>query len=270
MVSFATDISQDDAKAALAWLVEMGADELVSDEACDRFALQPTDTKRPLPIRQLIVPAAMERDYRQDPVPIPAATNSRLELERCGTLADVVAAFKSFDGCPLKKSATSFCFAEGNFASPILILGDRPRTSEEKEGSVFAGKNAELLANMLKAIGIADPKHVVLMNFLPWRPPGNRPPTAQEAQSCLPFVQRALDILRPSAILALGALPGQWLYGVDAAIPRQRGKWMGSEASPMISTFHPDDLMRSPALKKLAWADLKAFRERLVSAGALS
>jgi uracil-DNA glycosylase len=267
MVSSATDISRQDAKNMLDWLIKMGADETISEQACNRFEAEVPQRNLERAAKK---PAAQTVARVSKPSVAAEKMAPKLDLTVCVTLDDVIAAMASFDGCPLKKSAASFCFAGGNLASRIVILGDRPRTSEEKEGVVFGGRNVELLANMLKAIGIASPADALLMNFLPWRPPGNRPPTPQEAESCLPFVRRALELIRPAGVLSFGSLAGHWLFGADAAIPRQRGTWMGDDTVALISTFHPDDLIRSPALKKLAWADLKSFREKLVTAGALA
>ena len=183
---------------------------------------------------------------------------------QCATLDELAQAFNAFTGCSLRKAATHTCFLGGNLTSRILVYGDKARTDEDKEGRVFAARNAVLLDNMLKAIGLtAD--DVMLANFIPWRPPGNRAVTEVEARQCLPFAIRLLELARPRAILAFGGLAGQWLAGGEHSILKQRGKWLsiaaGSATIPMIATFHPDDLIKTPMMKRLAWADLLMFHD---------
>jgi DNA polymerase len=118
---------------------------------------------------------------------------------------------------------------------------------------------------MLASIGLGaeNGQPVSLMSFMPWRPPGNRPPNELECRLILPFAERAVALLQPKLILAFGGLAGQWLAGGAESIQRQRGSWLSAGGIPLISTFHPESLLKSPALKRLAWHDLLAFRARL-------
>lgn len=248
----------------LEWLLAMGVDEIVGEAACNRFEMVP-----PVAVK---TNAVAVRKLASKTLPAAAPAVAPPSLKGDGPAVDVAGlqsvnelalAFAAFEGCALRKSAMNFCFVGGNPAAPILILGDRPRTSEDKEGRVFAGKNVALLEAMLKAIGLSISKDVLLANFVPWRPPGNRPVTEIEAKACLPFVMQLLAIVKPVAALMLGGLPGQWLAGGDQSIAKQRGKWMEIAGVPVISTFHPDDLIRTQSLKKLAWGDLKMFRDKV-------
>ena len=244
----------NDAARILGWLINMGADEIVSEHAVDRFAASASVEKQPakalatdiLPSR----PAALSHQLTADAARQAGARNTIGQLAEC---------LNNFDAQPLRKAATQLCFFEGNPLSPILILGDRPRTEEDKSGQVFAGKSRELLTRMLAAINvkIAD---VGLMNFVPWRPPGNRAPLENEISLCLPFAARALELMKPRLILSFGALGGQYLAGGDGSIIRQRGKWQKVGGGLMMATMHPDELLKLPAQKRLAWRDLLAFR----------
>ncbi len=256
----------------LDWLIAMGADEVMGDAACNRFEMAPLAAeKRERPSPSVVAsprhpppPRAGEERFGSAPHAGEEKTGQAgEESANADSVAELAAAFAAFEGCALRKSAMNFCFLGGNPAARVLVLGDRPRTSEDKEGLVFAGKNAALLEAMLQAIGLSISEDVMLANFAPWRPPGNRPVTEAEAKACLPFVARLLEIVKPAAVLMLGGLPGQWLAGGDQSIAKQRGKWMDIAGVPMISTFHPDDLMRTQTLKKLAWGDLKMFRDKL-------
>jgi uracil-DNA glycosylase len=108
---------------------------------------------------------------------------------------------------------------------------------------------------------------VMLMNFIPWRPPGNRQPLENEIAACLPFAARAIALAGPKLILSLGSLGGQYLGGGDASIIRQRGKWLSVDDTPLLATLHPDELLKAPTQKKLAWRDLQNFKAKINEVG---
>ncbi len=266
MVQSSTDISPVEATQMLDWLIAMDADEIVSEVASNRFEMvSPVEMRQPVradrTVPSTVAPAVASGRH----VPLSVATEDHVVSSSISQLA---AAFAAFEGCGLRKSAMNFCFLGGNPQARILVLSDRPRTSEDKEGLVVAGKNAALLEAMLKAIGLSMANDVMLANFVPWRPPGNRPVTDLEAKPCVPFAQNLISLVRPHALLMLGGLPGQWLASMDQSIAKQRGKWAEVDGVPVISTFHPDDLLRTQTLKKLAWNDLKLFRAKLEEVGA--
>lgn len=243
---------------ALAWLVAMGADEIILETPVNRFAESAKAEKAKSAPAPALVAAPPPPRPTQRAVAITAATAP----EQCNSLADLRQALNFFESHPLRKSATQLSFFEGPETAQILILSDRPRNEEDKSGLVFAGKARVLLTNMLKAIQL-NLEDVALMNLIPWRPPGNRHPTEAEIGAVLPFARRALEILKPRLILSFGALPGQHLAGGDASILRQRGKWHALGETALMSTLHPDDLLKHPLQKKMAWRDLLLFSERL-------
>ncbi len=235
----------------LAWLVEMGADEIVGEIAVDRFAASVL-VEKPKPIT--IMPA-----HRAPTLPDQSAADAAAQAAACETLEALTQALNYFDANPLRKSATQLSFIEGNMQSAILIVGDRPRNEEDKSGQVFAGKSRVLLTAMLAAINIKI-VDVALMNFIPWRPPGNRAPLENEIAMCLPFAARAIELIKPKMILSFGALAGQYLASGDSSFMRQRGKWQNVGGAHLMATAHPDELLKHPAQKKLAWRDLLAFK----------
>jgi uracil-DNA glycosylase len=238
---------------ALAWLVEMGADEIAAEHAIDRYAAS-LIVEKPKPV--------VVEQQRAATLPDQSAADATAQAMACGTIEALTQALNYFEANPLRKSATQLCFIEGNLDSSILILGDRPRTEEDKSGQVFAGKSRVLLTAMLAAINIKF-EDVALMNFIPWRPPGNRAPNENEIAMCLPFAARAIDLIKPKMILSFGAVAGQYLAGGDASIIRQRGKWQNIGEAALISTLHPDELLKFSAQKKFAWRDLLAFKMKM-------
>ena len=238
-----------DPAETLGWLVEMGADEIMSEVAVDRFAASSV-VEKPKPV---VAPP------RAATLPDQSAAEAAIQAAACRTIDALTQALNYFDANPLRKSATQLSFIEGNMQSEILIVGDRPRNEEDKSGQVFAGKSRVLLTAMLAAIDLKI-DDVALMNFISWRPPGNRAPLENEIALCLPFAARAIELIKPKLILSFGAIAGQYLTSGDASVLRQRGKWLVVNDTPLMATFHPDELLKLPAQKKLAWRDLLAFK----------
>jgi DNA polymerase len=277
MAERANGIEGADVRHFLPWLVEMGADEILLDEPVNRFAQDAAETATgtvaevPGPRSPLPVPRAPSRPLLGGAAEL--LEDARRRAEAASTIAALRAAWQSFDAHPLKRTATRLCFFSGAEEARALVLCDKPRSEEDPTGEVLSGKHQQLAENMLAAIGLCGHarrnglEQVALANFIPWRPPGNRPVAEIEASLALPFVQRLLALLRPRAVLCLGSLPGQFLADGDPAIFRARGKWRTVACAgrdiPLMTTFHPETLLKSPQSKKLAWADLQNFRDRL-------
>ncbi len=238
------------ASEAFGWLIAMGADEIILEQPVDRFVTPVVAEK----------PKAIEASQN---VKSSAVVANSSGAENCNTLAELTQALNYFETHPLRKSATQLSFFEGPEDAQILLFSDRPRNEEDRSGMVFAGKARALLENMLAAIDvkIAD---VAMINLIPWRPPGNRSPTENEINLALPFAKRALQLLNPKFILAFSSVPGQYLAGGDPSILRQRGKWQNLNEAMMLATLHPDELLKFPLHKKMAWRDLQLFRDRLI------
>lgn len=258
--------------AALAWQVELGADEALADAPVDRFAAeralkaaQPAATQpaAPQPAHARQAPAATPTAaYPQD------AVRAAEEIAAgCPDLASLAAALAAFDGCPLKHGARSCVFADGDPAARVMIVGEAPGRDEDRLGKPFVGKAGQLLDRMLACIGLARDaealdRAVYITNVLPWWPPGNRTPDEAERRLFAPFLQRHIalaepDILVPMGNTALSALTGQ------AGIMRRRGTWTEIAGRPALPMLHPSALLRTPLHKREAWADLRAIRARL-------
>ena len=262
------DMTPEQAANALAWLVDMGADEIVSEQAVDRFAASLV-VEKPNAAPPVILAAPTPSAAT---LPDQAAADAAAQAASCNSLESLSQALNYFEANPLRKGATKLSFIEGNLQSSILILSDRPRNEEDKSGQVISAKARVLLQAMLATIGLnmgdaPAPRNVMLMNFIPWRPPGNRQPLDNEIAACLPFAARAIALAGPKLILSLGSLGGQYLGGGDASIIRQRGKWLSVGDIPLLATLHPDELLKAPAQKKLAWRDLQNFKAKMNEVG---
>jgi len=206
----------------------------------------------------------------REPLPTPeAAIQSAREAARTApTLEGLRELLENFDGCALRATATRLVFADGNPKARIMFVGEAPGRDEDIEGLPFVGRSGKLLDRMMAAIGL-DRSKVYIANVIPWRPPGNRTPTPQETQICLPFIQRQIELVNPDIMVTLGNPSTQALLETREGIMRTRGKWMeyhtGTRTIRAIATFHPAYLLRSPSYKRLAWQDLRAIKKALAA-----
>ncbi|MFC3694987.1 uracil-DNA glycosylase family protein, partial [Chenggangzhangella methanolivorans] len=186
------------------------------------------------------------------------------------TIDELRAILEAFDGCPLKATASRTVFADGTPGARLMLVGEAPGREEDLSGLPFVGRSGQLLDRMLAAIGL-DRSSVYIANVIPWRPPGNRTPTPQETETCLPFVRRQIELARPDVLVALGGASAQSLFRAKEGILKLRGRWLehevGGRRIKAMATLHPAYLLRSPAQKKLVWRDLKAIRKALESEG---
>ena len=137
-------------------------------------------------------------------------------------LATLRSNLERFEGCALKRTATQLVFADGAPGSRVMFVGEAPGGDEDRIGRPFVGRAGQLLDRMLNAVGL-DRGQVYIANVVPWRPPGNRTPTLQETQACLPFIKRQIELAAPEILVCLGASSTQTLLGVREGIMRARG-----------------------------------------------
>jgi uracil-DNA glycosylase len=142
------------------------------------------------------------------------------------------------------------------------VVGEAPGAEEDRRGEPFVGRAGHLLDAMLKAIGLSRGSNVYIANVLKSRPPGNRDPKPEEVAACLPYLMRQIELLRPRVMLAVGRIAAQNLLSTDAPLGRLRGKvhHFGELNTPLIVTYHPAYLLRTPSDKRKAWEDLKFAR----------
>jgi uracil-DNA glycosylase family 4 len=249
------------ALAALEWQVAMGADEAILDAPVDRFSLPQTAPRR----------AAEARVAAPHPGPLPqgereAGPDARGQAAGCRDLPTLAQAMRDV-ATPLRDGARSFVFADGRPGSRVMIVGEAPGREEDIAGRPFVGPAGQLLDRMLAAIGLdraaADAARTVyIANVLPWRPPGNRTPEPAEIALFLPWLERHIALAAPEVLVLMGNTPCQALLG-RGAITRIRGQWTRALDLPVLPMFHPAYLLRNPAAKREAWADLLELKARL-------
>ncbi|HLZ98367.1 MAG TPA: uracil-DNA glycosylase [Steroidobacteraceae bacterium] len=164
--------------------------------------------------------------------------------------------------CGLSATRTQTVFGVGNLRAEWLVVGEAPGAEEDRQGEPFVGRAGQLLNAMLRAIGLAR-EQVYIANVLKCRPPQNRDPVAAETVECLPFLDRQIALLKPKIMLVVGRIAAQNLLRTDAKLGalRQQVHTYGASGVPLIVTYHPAYLLRSPAEKRKAWEDLKFARE---------
>lgn len=259
----------------LAFYLEAGVDCALMDEPVDRMS----DADVAAPVRQPAQPAAagrtlasMDADTKPRPpakvevAPEVAITAAREAARTARSLEALRGLMDKFEGCALKSTATRLVFADGNPEARIMFVGEAPGREEDIEGLPFVGRSGKLLDLMLKAIGL-DRSKVYIANVIPWRPPGNRTPTPQETQTCLPFIQRQIELVNPDILVTLGNPSTQTLLQTKDGIMKSRGRWVdydtGTRKIRAIASFHPAYLLRSPSYKRMAWQDLRSIARAL-------
>jgi uracil-DNA glycosylase family 4 len=166
--------------------------------------------------------------------------------------------------CALHTGRTRTVFGVGNRRAHLMVVGEAPGAEEDRQGLPFVGRAGQLLTAMLRAIGFAR-DDVFIANVLKCRPPNNRDPRPDEVGCCLPYLERQIALVDPRVILCVGRVAAQNLLGTDAPLGRLRGQVhaFGAAGRPVIVTYHPAYLLRTPADKAKAWQDLLRVKDLL-------
>jgi DNA polymerase len=165
--------------------------------------------------------------------------------------------------CKLRAGCTQTVFGVGDENADWLFVGEGPGADEDAQGEPFVGQAGKLLDNMLAAIKLKRGENVYIANIVKCRPPNNRTPEADEVATCLPYLRRQIALIQPKLIVALGKTAATSLLGRDATLGSLRGTVHDFEGVPLIVTFHPAYLLRSPAEKAKAWQDLRFAVQRM-------
>ena len=236
--------------------MELGADEPIGDAPIDRYEVA-AEAPRPA----AAMPAPLPRS-EIDPVEV-----ARIAAGAAGSLEELAGLQSDYPHCDLRKGARNFVFADGNPQARVLILGEAPGRDEDIEGRPFVGRAGQLLDRMFAAIGLARTAHnrdeaIYITNVMPWRPPQNRDPEPAEIAMMLPFVARHVELVNPDIVVLMGNTPCDAALG-RRGILRLRGSWAEAFGRPAMPMTHPAYLLRNPAAKREAWADLLAIKSRL-------
>jgi len=274
-------VAREDLESLLKWYVDQGIDEVIGEEAVDRFAAPPPPAApvpivqkaaAPTPIRPAPpVPAAAPRG----PVPIESpqlVEDARVLARRSNTVAELEAAVRAFEGCALKRTAKNTVFADGVVGSPVMVVGEAPGADEDRLGKPFVGVSGQLMDRMFEAIGMSRERDLYITNILFWRPPGNRTPTLAEQAICMAFTRRHIELARPKVLVLAGGTAAKSVLDTTEGIMRLRGKWTNlalddGSIVPTLPTFHPAYLLRTPASKRQSWSDLLSLDKKLRELG---
>jgi DNA polymerase len=166
--------------------------------------------------------------------------------------------------CGLHRGRTQTVFGVGRRDARLFVIGEAPGADEDRQGEPFVGRAGQLLNAMLRSIGLPRAE-VYIANILKCRPPNNRDPEQMESASCTPYLSQQIELVQPRVLLAVGRIAAQWLLQTDAPIGRIRGRVVsyGPRNTPLVVTYHPAYLLRSPLEKAKAWADLCMVKELL-------
>lgn len=278
LAPMAKDLSYHDALAALAWQVELGADEAILDHPVDRFdlpapvagpapAVSPVSARLAAPVAAApITSAAPVRPAEPD---IDSVAIARQLAQSAGSLETLRAAMEGFEHCELKRAARRFVFSDGHPGARVMVIGEAPGREEDARGTPFVGAAGQLLDKMFAAIGldrsVAGANGLYITTMLPWRPPQDRDPKPGELAMMRPFVHRHIELAAPDVLVLMGNHACAGLLGRHG-IARMRGQWeavQGIAAMPMVP---PAKVLQAPLAKREAWSDLLAIRARLEGA----
>lgn len=273
--------------AQLAWQEAMGIDEVLLDDRKDDRALSIGDLMAPASA-QNVAPksqpvAAPPTVPTAAPIAAPIATPTAApaspppasgfaatappDLAAITSLDALRAAMADYEGCALKNTASNMIFADGNPAARLMVIGEVPGRDEDRVGLPLVGAAGQMFDRMLASIGLSRADTYVT-TLIPWRPPGNRTPTDEEMALLMPWLLRHIQLVNPARILLLGGAPAKALLPQAGGILKLRGRWHDLDPGdgavrPVMATLHPSYLIRSPAQKRLAYADLLALADKL-------
>jgi DNA polymerase len=277
----ARDLHPEQLRSLLHFYADAGVEWLLEEEAVDRIAefeamRAARGTAPPREAAPTPQPAARQAPARQEqprpaaPAPLPnvaipdsqAVAEAEFAASSARSLEELRTAMEAFNGCNLKTSARCLVFAEGNAKPSVMVIGAMPNAEDDRDGQPFSGRQGAMLDSMHAGIGLAR-ADLLLTNVVPWRPPGNRPPSQREADICRPFIERQIALAEPNHLLVLGNFAARFLLCSNDTIHQLRGEWRTVEISgrtiPAFATLHPQDLVTAPVSKRLAWQDLLAI-----------
>ena len=252
-------------KARLEWMGMTGATGVPRGEAAPSAAVPPAGVasgvpERPVPRPAPLVPpepAPAVAEPKAPPVPVLEPT------ERTRRLAVLAETVKGCTRCALAAGRTQTVFARGTGSARLMFVGEGPGADEDAQGFPFVGKAGQLLDRMIAAMGF-ERDEVYVANIVKCRPPNNRKPEPEEMAACLPYLAEQVDLVAPEVIVALGATAVQGLFGTGEGIMRIRGRWrLYKGRVPVMPTFHPAYLLRTPAAKREVWDDLQAVLRQM-------
>jgi DNA polymerase len=216
-----------------------------------------------IPVWRLRAPSA-DSAAPAEPIAVALDVSATTVLRGADVWPELQARVAACTRCALHKSRTQTVFGVGRRDARLFVIGEAPGADEDAQGEPFVGRAGQLLNAMLRAIGLPR-SEVYIANILKCRPPGNRDPQPEESASCTPYLTEQIALVQPRVLLAVGRIAAQWLLQTDTPIGRLRGRVVtfGERNTPLVVTYHPAYLLRSPGDKAKAWADLTLVKELL-------
>lgn len=249
----------------MAWQADLGADEAICDAPVNRFDLP---KKLDAPAKAASKPAPANPQAAAPAPQVDAVAEAEALASAAQTLDDLRAAIDSFAHCDLRMGARNLVFADGNPDARVMIIGEAPGRDEDRHGLPFVGEAGQMLDRMFAAIdmGRARPdsaRALYITNILPWRPPQNRDPSAEERAMMRPFVARHVALIDPDYLILMGRISAATMLNTSTGITRLRGQWQTCLDRHALPMLHPAYLLRNPIAKREAWADLLALQAKL-------
>jgi DNA polymerase len=230
-----------------------------SPEPARQPALNPgaSPSNRPTPDWLTGAPPVPGPGLTIDAPPTDLLSPRRHDWEDLGAIAGAVAECRR---CPLCEGRTNTVPGEGNPRARMLLVGEGPGQTEDQTGRPFVGRAGELLADILRAIGLTR-EEVFICNVVKCRPPQNRKPLQDEMAACRPYLEAQIGLIRPAVIVAMGATAAEALLGVRQSLASLRSKVHSYRGIPLVVTYHPAALLRNPKWKKPTWDDVRIARQ---------
>ena len=194
--------------------------------------------------------------------PAPRPSSPRPSSSGPDTLESIAAEIAACELCPLAATRKNVVPGQGLLKPDVMFVGEGPGADEDEQGLAFVGRAGQLLTKMINAMGYTR-EQVFIGNIVKCRPPGNRVPTPEEMEGCIPYLKRQIAVIQPKLIVCLGATAARGLVNETMPIGKARGSWREFEGIPVMLTFHPAYLLRDPRQKAPCWADLKTVLARL-------
>ncbi len=296
-------LDMDAAYAALAWYVDNDIDDVLGDAPVSKIVAPNADAPVPTLNADVMARAMPQNTPTSHGVrvknsaqstPAPSVIVGKQEAiqhaiaaaKAAQTVQDLRESLSAFDGLSIRKTATTIVFSDGHLGADLMIIGDTPNADEDRAGVPFAGQNGALLDKILACIN-KNRTHdtpqtgAYLTNLVNWRPPGGRTPTPAELQVSLPFIERHIMLAKPKIILICGVIAARALLGTKDSMSKLRGrvhdytvqtKGLTQDGAahavsippiPTVVSYHPEQLLRTPAQKRGAWADILMIEEKL-------
>lgn len=250
------------ARALLEWHVELGATEAILDAPLDRYEVPKEDPKKKAAAALPVAPAAPVRMPQIDPV-----AEAQKAAQAAKDLATLEQAMAQFEHCNLKRGSRNLVFADGNPAARVMIIGDAPDRDEDREGKPFVGRAGTLFDNMFSAIDMGrdvpmSKDALYIASVVPWRAQRGGEVPVPVLKMMRPFLERHIQLVAPDIIVLMGNAAMDCVTG-KRGITRARGQWQTAFDKPVLPMMNPADVLRRPAMKREAWADLLSLKAKL-------